>query len=605
MSTTYTPNYNLGKQTDVNDLFSMSVITGNMDKIDTQMKKAENLYTVDFINGTDLSLSNVVWMKKIPNASTGVPESSATRICTDKLDILISTRSIVITFDDTDYKIAFYTYDGSTSKRRQYWFTSSPFTIPISKDEKQLIIGLAYKSNANIDTSKKTAVTGVHFNIDTSQLYISASNINFVKGSLNPGTGTEYDPSNYRLRSDYIFLPKGSKIVGYNATATVGSIAGELIVYEYNTDYSYRSDSAWADGNEYTVTADGFVRILIRKTDESIINDADIPTLLKSVVICPSYPINTLSKIMKGPYIPSYYDTIDSSISSIKENDRGVGVNGITFAFVTDLHWENNVRNVDSLLSYVKDNCPVKYMIVGGDIINGAVHDTAVKYMSDCMDRLYDVGFDTFCIYGNHDDNSIPSGQTLITDAEFYSIAESRMPNGTVYGDYSYFYYDDTKTKTRFIFLDSQTEGEPLSTAQGDFLDSALSSTPTGWHIIVVWHIIYQPVNGTTWETVPLDLAPTGFSNSVFTKLDTHNSGGTSKVEAIIGGHVHSDWNFTTTGGIPIILTTTAGLKALNGDTATRGTTTETAFDVITIDYDNEVIKCVRIGRGSSRTITY
>ena len=69
MATTYTPNYNLGKQTDVNDLFSMSVITGNMDKIDTQMKKAENLYTVDFINGTDLSLSNVVWMKKIPNAS--------------------------------------------------------------------------------------------------------------------------------------------------------------------------------------------------------------------------------------------------------------------------------------------------------------------------------------------------------------------------------------------------------------------------------------------------------------------------------------------------------------------------------------------------------
>ena len=38
MATTYTPNYNLGKQTDVNDLFDMSVITDNMDKIDTAMK---------------------------------------------------------------------------------------------------------------------------------------------------------------------------------------------------------------------------------------------------------------------------------------------------------------------------------------------------------------------------------------------------------------------------------------------------------------------------------------------------------------------------------------------------------------------------------------
>ena len=37
MATTYTPNYNLGKQTNANDTFDMSVITDNMDKIDTAM----------------------------------------------------------------------------------------------------------------------------------------------------------------------------------------------------------------------------------------------------------------------------------------------------------------------------------------------------------------------------------------------------------------------------------------------------------------------------------------------------------------------------------------------------------------------------------------
>lgn len=42
MSTTYTTNYHLGKQTDTSDNFDMSVITDNMDIIDTQMKSNEN-----------------------------------------------------------------------------------------------------------------------------------------------------------------------------------------------------------------------------------------------------------------------------------------------------------------------------------------------------------------------------------------------------------------------------------------------------------------------------------------------------------------------------------------------------------------------------------
>lgn len=42
MSTTYTTNYHLGKQTDTSDNFNMSVITDNMDIIDTQMKSNEN-----------------------------------------------------------------------------------------------------------------------------------------------------------------------------------------------------------------------------------------------------------------------------------------------------------------------------------------------------------------------------------------------------------------------------------------------------------------------------------------------------------------------------------------------------------------------------------
>lgn len=47
MSTTYTPNYNLGKQEDHADKFDMSVITENMDKIDTALhEQAEDISEV-------------------------------------------------------------------------------------------------------------------------------------------------------------------------------------------------------------------------------------------------------------------------------------------------------------------------------------------------------------------------------------------------------------------------------------------------------------------------------------------------------------------------------------------------------------------------------
>ena len=42
MATTYTSNYNLGKQEDKNDNFSMDVITENMDKLDAALMSKEN-----------------------------------------------------------------------------------------------------------------------------------------------------------------------------------------------------------------------------------------------------------------------------------------------------------------------------------------------------------------------------------------------------------------------------------------------------------------------------------------------------------------------------------------------------------------------------------
>ena len=55
MATTYTTNYNLGKQTDHTDKFDMNVITDNMDIIDEQMK--ENADDVVAIKQSEYAIS--------------------------------------------------------------------------------------------------------------------------------------------------------------------------------------------------------------------------------------------------------------------------------------------------------------------------------------------------------------------------------------------------------------------------------------------------------------------------------------------------------------------------------------------------------------------
>ena len=68
-------------------------------------------------------------------------------------------------------------------------------------------------------------------------------------------------------------------------------------------------------------------------------------------------------------------------------------------------------------------------------------------------------------------------------------------------------------------------------------------------------------------------------------------------------------------GGIPIILTDTDSSQTFmtyidedSGDAVknySAGTITECAFDAVNINYATKTIKCIRIGRGENRTISY
>ena len=133
----------------------------------------------------------------------------------------------------------------------------------------------------------------------------------------------------------------------------------------------------------------------------------------------------------------------------------------------------------------------------------------------------------------------------------------------------------------------------------------------------MIAHIFYWLKTGVTEWYVGMtgdDLMLTPAMRPVITKLDNHNSANTgSEVVAILGGHTHFDSDFTTPGGIPIIIFDTNSYGTLMPKTVegqvvrdnARGTIAEQAFDIVTIDYTNRTIKCVRCGRAQDRNFSY
>ena len=102
------------------------------------------------------------------------------------------------------------------------------------------------------------------------------------------------------------------------------------------------------------------------------------------------------------------------------------------------------------------------------------------------------------------------------------------------------------------------------------------------------------------------DLTVTASMQRVFGVVDDFNanSDGT-KVICIMGGHAHFDCDTTTPNGVPVIFTDADCLATNTVGGSAKGTMTELCFDVVIADYTTKKIKCVRVGRGSSREFNY
>lgn len=316
--------------------------------------------------------------------------------------------------------------------------------------------------------------------------------------------------------------------------------------------------------------------------------------------------------------VPAYWlEHLDEKADLIQQAMEKAGKNKSSFLWYTDAHWNvDNSKLSPVLLTYLYENTPINKTNFGGDI------GTYLAATRDKMKHLYlewrkAIKYlpNHHSVIGNHD--NLTSDAVDYEGDEFtysYLIAPEESSDMVMGGTF-YYYIDNPCEKTRYLYLDSGKS--VLSDEETQFIIDTLKSTAAGWHIVVLSHIWFQYTT-TTDPTVgrmnayiqkALDLfdAYNARESGTITMIsracayDFADCGG--KVEFCIGGHIHYDWDLSSTKGIPVILTTSDANQVRGEDTYETGTTTEAAVYGIVADYTNNKIVVVGVGRGTSREI--
>lgn len=321
--------------------------------------------------------------------------------------------------------------------------------------------------------------------------------------------------------------------------------------------------------------------------------------------------------------VPEYWMShLDEKIDLIWKAMESAGRNKSAFFFYSDAHWWAKDRNDEGvtwqhsyttktepmLLKYLYQNTPINKTNFGGDFIGEEADITTdngrkiMSYIYEWRKAIRDLP-NHHSVVGNHDDGNEIDGR--FTDNFIYSyLFAPEETNDITQGEGFYYYIDNNCEKTRYLYLDTAYKG--VTDAQIEFVKEALLSTPSGWHIVAITHKWYE----TNYNTNPVstgDMSTDGAT--LLAMFDAYNARTEyyaeceGWVEFCIGSHTHCDYDGTSEGGIPIILTESSSLNDRSGLNPVPGTITETAISAIIADYNNAKIEIIRIGRGSDREV--
>ena len=329
--------------------------------------------------------------------------------------------------------------------------------------------------------------------------------------------------------------------------------------------------------------------------------------------------------------------------------------NIVTFGFNTDQHVVSvGHENYDSItkpvlrgmkaMSMLTHEFPYDFICLGGDACNSAaaLAGTYEEILGQCIDiqkPLYDAWCPVIPIPGNHE--ATQNNKTMLNGMLFnaYSkrIANTGLltfwnhkgnnpdplitwPGGPLEawsGGPLNAYWDSKIHKIRFIFFDScfgsgqvATNRDYGSTGRNNALTGLLSTTPQGYHVVIISHHALSTelnsVDSTLWNATNCNCQNIllNHADKIICCICGHNHADvsyTSDVETAITekDDQNNDVQVTVHGSILYIATTNAQqANDFNGHSHVLNTETETAFDTFVIDQEAKKIYAFRYGKG-------
>lgn len=331
----------------------------------------------------------------------------------------------------------------------------------------------------------------------------------------------------------------------------------------------------------------------------------------------------------------------------------------ITIGFMTDLHYattHNHEIRMKRMLNVYRDiasRVGVNALLLGGDLTN----EGCKEYKAECFRELKKQfeGIDYLPANGNHDDGSIwdisylkaDKSTNHLTHSERYDLFFDHLADmGACVDETSrvlYYVWNDNKTKTRYICLDSgdipemMDEGKLRYSAQWIFamsqkqvdwlINDALSFDEEGWSAVFWLHSMTPPkvieehcANAKEeWYLEHIHHIADAYKRGerlhkeyyhgdfALTVNADFSKGIRADIICFLAGDFHRDMMDHTEAGIPRIFTANSVTYRGSADRPERndGDKTELLFDIITVDKQTRTLYVTRVGTGENRETTY
>lgn len=233
----------------------------------------------------------------------------------------------------------------------------------------------------------------------------------FVRGNARSTDGTINKDTKYRVTSENIMQ------FDYDLNISVDDgFTAYVVKFENGTYVSIKSLS---DTNGYVIPANTEFRLHIRRKTENTAETANISEFVSAVnfrtkIAAEVADVDSRVKVIEDKIdnipdnntIPDYYYADDYLPNKIDEIKKACSVlHGVTFAFLTDVHFKANQKQSKKLLRKVLDETNVPFVLCGGDIVYlVGTEEELYEQITDFNEFKSCIGKDRlFCTRGNHD----------------------------------------------------------------------------------------------------------------------------------------------------------------------------------------------------------